>query len=167
MLLTFRYLWNGFNWHFKKFNSISFKMNLLKDLSLNELQKGDFNKFKFLVNKLLEFHLTWKKNVRNVCKAIVVRTCLLNRFRKENLFLDELAYKRQRNFCVKPIKKTKRNFYNNLNVNKITDNKSFCKTVKPSLIKIRKNSTCWKRYNHFGRKRSCENLSVLFWRNCR
>ena len=43
---------------YKKFNSISFKMNLLKDLSLNELQKGDFNKFKFLVNKLLEFHLT-------------------------------------------------------------------------------------------------------------
>ena len=43
---------------YKKFNSITFKMDLLKELSLNELQKGDFNKFKFLVNKLLEFHLT-------------------------------------------------------------------------------------------------------------
>ena len=113
MLSTFWYLWNGFNWHllfwkcffvkqkpriikyrdYKKFNSITFKMDLLKELSLNELQKGDFNKFMFLVNKLLEFNLTWMKNVGNVCKAIVVRTHLLNRFRKENLFLDEFTIK--------------------------------------------------------------------------
>ena len=62
----------------------------------------------------------------------MVRTKLLNQFRKENSFTNELEYKRQRNFCTKLIKKTKRNFYNNLNVNKITDNKSFWKTVKPS-----------------------------------
>ena len=43
-----------------------------------------------------------------------------------------MAYKRKRNFCAKFIKKTKRSFYNNLNVNKIIDNKSFWKTVKPS-----------------------------------
>ena len=35
-------------------------------------------------------------------------------------------------YYPKLIKKTKKNFYNNLNVNKITDNKSFWKTVKPS-----------------------------------
>ena len=69
---------------------------------------------------------------KSVRKAIMVRTQLLNKFRKENSFINELAYKRQRNFCTKLIKKTKRNFYNNLNVNKITDSKSFWKTVKPS-----------------------------------
>ena len=63
---------------------------------------------------------------KSVRKAIMVRTQLLNKFRQ-----DELAYKRQRNFCTTLIRKTKRNFYNNLNVNKITDNKSFWKTVKP------------------------------------
>ena len=62
----------------------------------------------------------------------MVRTRLLNKFRKENSFINELAYKRQRNFCAKLIKKTKRNFCNNLNINKIADNKSFWKTVKPS-----------------------------------
>ena len=61
----------------------------------------------------------------SVGKAIMVWTQLLNKFSKENSFISELAYKRQR-------KKTKRNFYNNLNVNKITDNKSLWKTVKPS-----------------------------------
>ena len=69
---------------------------------------------------------------KSVRKAIMVRTKLLNKFRKENSFINELEYKRQRNFCTTLIKKTKRNFYNNLNVNKITDNKSFWKNVKPS-----------------------------------
>ena len=44
--------------------------------------------------------------------------------------MSELVYKRQRSFCTTLIKKTKKNFNNN--VNKITDNKSFWKTVKPS-----------------------------------
>ena len=65
-------------------------------------------------------------------KAIMNRTYLLNRFRKENSFINKLAYKRQRNFGAKLVKKTKRNFYNNLNVNKITNNKSFWKTIKPN-----------------------------------
>ena len=65
----------------------------------------------------------------------MVRTSLLNKFRKENSYLNELAYKRQHIFCAKLTKKTKRNFYNNLNVNKITDNKCFGGTVKPSFTK--------------------------------
>ena len=67
-------------------------------------------------------------------KAIMVRTQLLNKFRKEKYFINELAYERQRTFCTTLIKKTKSNFYNSLDLNKITDNKSFCKTkkVKPS-----------------------------------
>ena len=52
---------------------------------------------------------------KSVRKAIIVQTRLLNKFKNENSILNELAYKRQRNFCAKRIKKTKRNFYNNLN----------------------------------------------------
>ena len=62
----------------------------------------------------------------------MVRTQLLNKFRKENSSINELACNKKRNFCTILIKKTKRNFNNNLNVSKITDNKSFPKTVKPS-----------------------------------
>ena len=50
---------------------------------------------------------------KSVRKAIIVPTRLLNKFK--NSILNELAYKRQRNFCAKRIKKTKRDFYNNLN----------------------------------------------------
>ena len=63
----------------------------------------------------------------------MAQTLLLNKFRKENSFLNNLVVKRQCNICTKHIKKTKRNFYNNLNINKVTNNKSFCKTVKTSL----------------------------------
>ena len=52
---------------------------------------------------------------KSVRKAIIVPTRLLNKFKNENSILSELAYKRQRNFSAKRIKKTKRNFYNNLN----------------------------------------------------
>ena len=127
---------------YKNFNKTTFRMDLLKELSLSNLQNGDFDRFKFIVNNLLESHAPMKEKYirrnqapfmnKSVRKAIMVWTKLLNKFRKENSFINELEYKRQRNFCTTLIKKTKRNFYNNLNVNKITDNKSFWKTVKPS-----------------------------------
>ena len=44
------------------------------------------------------------------------------------------AYNKQRNFCVTMVRKAKRNFYNNLNIRNITDNKQFWKTVKPRFL---------------------------------
>ena len=37
---------------YKNFNSITFRLDLLKELSLSKLHKGDFDKFKFLINNL-------------------------------------------------------------------------------------------------------------------
>ena len=75
---------------------------------------------------------------KSVRKAIMVWTELLKKFRKENSFINELEYKTQRSFCTTLIRKTESNFYNNLNLNKITDNKSFWKTVKLSFTEKRK-----------------------------
>ena len=36
-------------------------MDLLNELSLSNLQYGDFDRFKFIVNKLLESHAPMKK----------------------------------------------------------------------------------------------------------
>ena len=77
-----------------------------------------YNQAKFM-NKILQ-------------KAIMNRSRLLNRYRKEKTEATRSAYKRQRNFCVKLLRKTKKEFYNNLNVKYITENKLFLKTVKPS-----------------------------------
>ena len=106
---------------YKNFNSITFRMDPLKELSLSKLQKGGFDKFKFIANNLLESHAPMKEKYirrneapfmnKSVRKAVMVRTQLLNKFRKENPFINELAYNKERNFCTKLIKRTKRNFY--------------------------------------------------------
>ena len=62
----------------------------------------------------------------------MVLTKLLNKVGKENSFINELEYKRQCKFCTTIIKKIKRNFYNKLNENKITNKKTFWETMKPS-----------------------------------
>ena len=69
---------------------------------------------------------------KNLKKAIMNRSRLLNRYRKEKTAATRSAYKRQKNFCVKLLRKTKKEFYNNLNVKYITENKLFRNTIKPS-----------------------------------
>ena len=64
---------------------------------------------------------------KSVRKIIMAPTKLLNKFRKVNSFINERAYKKQRDFCTALIKKTKTNFYNNLTVNNTTNNKSLGK----------------------------------------
>ena len=46
---------------YKNFNNITFRMDLLKELSLSKLEKGDFDEFKFIVNNLLESHAPMKE----------------------------------------------------------------------------------------------------------
>ena len=65
-------------------------------------------------------------------KAIMTRTRLLNKYRKDNNAGNLFAYKRQRNFSVKLLRKSKKNLYNNLNVKRIMDNIKFWQTIKPN-----------------------------------
>ena len=69
---------------------------------------------------------------KHLQKVIMNRFRLLNRFRKEKTEAIRSAYKRQRNSCMKLLRKTKKEYYNNLDVKYITENKLFWKTVKPS-----------------------------------
>ena len=62
----------------------------------------------------------------------MTRTRLLNKLRKFNCPEYQLTYKRQRNYCLKLLKRSKKDFYNNLKVKKVTDNKDFWKTIKPN-----------------------------------
>ena len=65
-------------------------------------------------------------------KPIMPGIRLLNKCRKDNSAGNLFAYKRQRNFCVKLLRKSKKNFYNNLNVKRITDHRKFWQTIKPN-----------------------------------
>ena len=68
-------------------------------------------------------------------KAIMKRSALENKFYKSKSLEDKQAYKKQRNYCNRLFKREKRNYFNNLSLKEITDNKKFWKTVKPFFIK--------------------------------
>ena len=58
-------------------------------------------------------------------KAIRTRMRLHKKLGKFNCPENQLAYTRQHKYCVKLLKRSKNDFYNNLNVKKFTDNKHF------------------------------------------
>ena len=68
---------------------------------------------------------------RTLRKAFMLRTTLKNRYNKNRSADNWDAFRRQRNFCVKLSRKVNRDFYNQLDISEVTDNKKFWKTVKP------------------------------------
>ena len=63
--------------------------------------------------------------------ANIVRSKLKNKYNKNRTGKNWNNYKKQRNFCVILLRKTKKDYSNNLNIKYITDNKEFWKTIKP------------------------------------
>ena len=63
----------------------------------------------------------------------MTRSKLLNKFRQERTISSHVAYKKQRNICVKLLRKTKKDFFNNLDAKRVANNEQFYKTVKPCL----------------------------------
>ena len=61
------------------------------------------------------------------------RSCLRNKFVNTKSDFDHKAYNTQRNLCVSLIRQAKKQFFSNLNTNVVTENKTFQKTLKPSL----------------------------------
>ena len=59
------------------------------------------------------------------------RTRLRNRYLKKRSEQNILFHVKQRNYCVFLSRKTKKDYYANLNVKDIVDNKQFWRTVKP------------------------------------
>ena len=64
-------------------------------------------------------------------KAIMKRSQLKNRYKKNRNQGNWYLYKKQRNFCVTLLRKTKRNYFKNANMQDITDNKKFWETIRP------------------------------------
>ena len=68
---------------------------------------------------------------KEISKAIMNRARLRNRFLRTRCIRDKEAYNKQRNYCVSLTRKTKQQYYNNLDHRKVADNKSFWKYIKP------------------------------------
>ena len=63
----------------------------------------------------------------------MTRTRLQNNFLKDRSEENKRKYSKQRNYCVSLLRKSKSEYFGNPNEKKISDNKTFWKTIKPFL----------------------------------
>ena len=68
---------------------------------------------------------------KDISEAIMDCTRLRHNFLRSRSIEDRKTYNKLRNYCVAPIRKIKKDSYNNLDYKKIIDNKTFWKYVKP------------------------------------
>ena len=60
----------------------------------------------------------------------MLRSKLKNKFHKDRNHINWCNYKRRRNRCI--LRKTKKEYFNSLNIKQVSHNKLFWKSVKPS-----------------------------------
>ena len=126
---------------YKNFDSTRFFEKLqvrLTHLDMNSLDFGSLKKcFIELLNKVAPLKTKFlranhsKFVTKDVSKAIMLRTKLRNQFLKKRTLQARTKYNKQRNICVSLVKKAKQNYYENLDLKDINDNKKFWATVKP------------------------------------
>ena len=68
---------------------------------------------------------------KQLSREIMKRSRLRNNFLRNRTKENKILYNRQRNYFVSLLRKSKRRFYDNLNIKNVTDNKLFWKSVKP------------------------------------
>ena len=124
---------------YKNFSNESFRVELLSAVErYNNISVADFrSKFLYLLGKHAPVKKRYiKANYKNVMdkelnQAIMVRSKLRNEFLKLKTEENRLAYAKQCNYFVKLLQQKKRQYFENLNLSSITDNKLFWKTVSP------------------------------------
>ena len=132
---------------YKSVSNEGFRESLLENLKgiLSGNSDQSFSNFINTCNTVLQKQLPKKKKYvrgnkspfmnKTLSKAIMSRTNLRNKFLKNRSNENKTNYVKQRNHCVSLRRKTKREYYNNLDEKKICNNKTFWKIVKPFLSK--------------------------------
>ena len=106
-----------------------------------ENQPKNYDTFEKVFLEILDAHAPQKTKVvranhkpyvsKMMRKAIMLRSQLQNKMFAHGTLEYQIAFKHQRNYCNRLYKKERRRYYNNINLNDITDNKKFWKTMKP------------------------------------
>ena len=113
----------------------------LSKVVLENSYKG-FNKFLDIRKEALNMYSPLKKKYirgntspfmnRILSKEIMKRTRLRNKCLKSNSYAGKKNYVKQRNYCVSLLRRTKKEYYGNLDLRKVADNRTFWRTVNLS-----------------------------------
>ena len=129
---------------YKSFHNNSFRTELDNELLKYDLCNIEYQNFLNVFLNILKKHASVKKKcirtnqsnfmTRKVSKTIIKSSKLRDKFLKEKSKVSRKAYTTQRNYCVKLLKKTKREYFANIKINNNTDNKKFWQTVEPLIF---------------------------------
>ena len=124
---------------YKIFDQKKFEDQLRSQLA--SIKTVDYSQFHEIFLKTLDAIAPIKKKIlrfnhnpfmsKALRKAIMVRSKLKNKYNKNRTGENWDSYKKQRNFCVNLLRKTKKDYFSDLNIKNITDNKAFWKNIKP------------------------------------
>ena len=127
---------------YKNYNSFNFKEELKYKLNSDNTSSIDYNKFQTILCEVLDKHAPLKKRCLRANNSPFMtkqlRKMIMNRSRCKNTYFKNKTvenwekYRRLRNDCVKLTNKVKRDYFRNLNIGSVNDNKTFWKTVKPN-----------------------------------
>ena len=124
---------------YKTFNIDFFKIDLEESLEIHT--SYDYSCFQNIFIALLNKHASIKKKImrfnNNPFMSKALRKTLMHRSKLKNICNKYRAednwanYKKQRNFCVNLLRKTRTEYFQKLNVKDLSDNRKFWKTTKP------------------------------------
>ena len=122
----------------------SFQMEMFKadlDLNLKCTTGFEYSDFQSTFTRVFLNHAPIKKKIlrfnnslfmtKTLRKAIIHRSKLKTIYNKKRTNDYWANYKKQRNFCVTLLGKTKTDYFQNLNIRDLSDNRKFWKTIKP------------------------------------
>ena len=124
---------------YKAFDHITFETRLQSKLKSETII--DYSQFQSIFLETLDNIAPVKTKIlrynnnpfmnKALSKAIMTRSRLKNKFNKNSSAKNWNSYKKQRNFYLKLLRQTKEKYFNNIKVKKVSDNKTFWKSVKP------------------------------------
>ena len=128
---------------YKNYNPANFREELNYKLLANENSSTDFREFQCILCEVVEIHDPMKiKKLRannSPFMAKSSRKMIMNRSRCKNVYFKTKTvenwenYRKLRDACTKSTRKAKKKYFQNLDMNDITDNRTFWKTVRPWL----------------------------------
>ena len=126
---------------YKNFDRKNFEIDLRHQLHSNEEVLTEYSIFQQIFIELLDKHAPIKKKIlrannstfmtKALRKAIMQRSRLKNIYYKTRNAENWNSYKKQRNFCTNLLRDVKKEYYGNLNIKELNDNKKFWKMIKP------------------------------------
>ena len=126
---------------YKNFDNNKFRSEILK----RNFNYTDLRTFKETVFNIFNKYAPIKRKyvrpdeapfmTKELHKAIMKRSRLGNKFLKNRTENNQKNSKHQRDFCKKFLRTTKKSCYSNLDIKKVTDNKTFWKTIIPLFTK--------------------------------